>query len=401
VRMQASNGWALLFLCASAVVAQPQPAPTPRPAPTAPSGTVNNAPGMGYPGSTSPFPDTNTLGDRPIFLSGKVVLSDGSPLSDRVKIERVCNGVPRVETYADRKGRFSFEVGRSLELPDASSASGAPDLAGMPRSRGRASPVDRSLFGCELRAAMPGFRSDEIPLSTVQYMDNPDLGTIILHPLVKMDGLTVSVNSALAPKDARKAYEKAHEALLRKDAAEAQKNFEKAVALYPKYSSAWYELGVVNEQGNRVEAARTNFQQAIAAEPKFLQPYARLAWLWLRDSKWQELADETGDWLKLDPANSPEAYYLSSVASLQLQHFDVSEQHARQAIKLDPAGKNKRAHYVLGLALAQQHKFADSANSLRSFLAAAPEAKDAPMIRQQLSQVEEAAKQEAEAAPPQ
>ena len=47
-----------------------------------------------------------------------------------------------------------------------------------------------------------------VSLSNIHYMDNPDIGTIILHRLGKVDGLTVSVVSALAPKDARKAYEK-------------------------------------------------------------------------------------------------------------------------------------------------------------------------------------------------
>jgi tetratricopeptide (TPR) repeat protein len=369
--------------------------------------TTGGSNGRSTPSSTtSPFPDTNGIGPRPIYLSGKVILSDGTPLPDRARIERVCNGAPRLEGYTDRKGRFSIEIGHSLEMPDASSANGIPDsLSGNPGMRGNTRQGqlggDRSLFGCELRASLTGYRSDEFSLSTVQYMDNPEIGTLILHPLAKVDGLTISVTSALAPKDARKAYEKGRDALLKKNPDEAQKNFEKAVEIYPKYSSAWYDLGQLNEQRDHFEEARKDYQQAIVAEPKFLQPYARLSWLWLRDTKWQELADETDRWLKLDPSNTSEAYYLSSIANLQLQHFDIAEKNAREAIKLDPAGKNVRAHYVLGLALAQQHKFADSAESLRAFLAASPQATDAPLVRQQLSQVEAAAKESLVAPPPQ
>jgi len=56
---------------------------------TAPSPTVGASPGRttNTPNNnTSPFPDTTGLGQRPIFISGKVVLSDGTPLPDRVKI---------------------------------------------------------------------------------------------------------------------------------------------------------------------------------------------------------------------------------------------------------------------------------------------------------------------------
>jgi Flp pilus assembly protein TadD len=387
---------ALILLAASVAAAQKagSPATTTSPSPTAgPSaGRTTNTPNN----NTSPFPDTTGLGQRPIFISGKVVLSDGTPLPDRVKIERVCNGTPRVETYTDRKGRFSFEVGRSLEMQDASSSSSLPEGFGGIRSNSPASQMggqERSLWGCELRAALPGYRSDQLSLSNIHYMDNPDVGTIILHALGKVDGLTISVTSALAPKDARKAYEKGMEAASKKNPDEAQKNFEKAVGLYPKYSAAWFELGRVHEQRDHFEEAQKAYQQAIAAEPKYIQPYERLSWLALRDSKWEELGKWTDELLRLDPLNNAESYYLSSIANLQLHHYDVAEKNAREAIKLDPARKNMRTHYVLGLALAQEQQFTASAESLREFLNASPDAKDADLVRKQLSQVEEAARE--------
>jgi len=395
-----------LLMTGAAVAQQPGGAPRSTIPGGVSSGGISGGGVTGAPGNTSPtlpFPDSST-GPRPIFISGKVVLSDGSPLPDRARIERVCSGSPKLEGYTDRKGRFNIEVGHSLEMPDASDANGIPDT--MPGIRGRTPSsrtggLDRFLGGCDLRASLPGYLSDLFSLATIRYMDNPDIGTLLLHPVAKVDGVTISVTSALAPKDARKAYEKAHEALLKKNPDEAQKNFERAVEIYPKYSSAWYELGALNEQRDHFEEARKDYQQSIAAEPKFLQPYGRLAWLWLRDSKWQELADETGQWLKLDPSSSAEAYYLNSAANLQLQHFDVAEKSAREAIKLDKTGKNARAHYVLGLALAQQHKYADAADSLRDFLMASPEAADADVVRKQLSQVEAAAQQPPQAPPPQ
>ena len=37
------------------------------------------------------------------------------------------------------------------------------------------------------------------------------------------------------------------EALRKSKIADAQKNLEKAVELYPQYASAWYELGRIND----------------------------------------------------------------------------------------------------------------------------------------------------------
>src|SRR6266851_945003 len=334
------------------------------------------------PSITTP-PGNNVPEQRPIFISGKVALSDGTAPPDLVKIERVCNGTARVEARTDRKGRFSFELGRSLEFQDASTNGqdgfGGGGFGGSPGLvRGSNSSLrDNNLFGCELRASLPGYRSDSVSLANIHYMDNPDLGTIILHPIAKVDGLTVSATTALAPKDARKAYEKGLEAAAKKNPDEAQKNFEKAVALYPRYAAAWFALGQINEQREHAEEARKAYDQSMAADPKFVPPYERLSFMALKESKWQDLADTTDRMLQLNPYDYPSAYYLSSVANLQLQHLDVAEKNAREAIRLDPLKKNARAHYVLGLILAQKHDFTTSAASLHTFLDADPSAPDA------------------------
>jgi tetratricopeptide (TPR) repeat protein len=375
---------------------------------TAPPPTGSNAGGTPT-RSRTPFPPDSGPGQRPIFISGTVVLSDGLPLTERVKIERVCNGSPRTETYTDKKGHFSFQVGQSLEMPDASSSSGMSgggfgsplgnqrDVGGLSNSA-TGSP-ERQLWGCDLQGALPGFRSDVVSLNNIRYMDNPDIGTIVLHRLANVDGLTISVTSALAPKDAHKAYEKGVAAASKRNAEEAQKNFEKAVELYPKYSEAWFNLGLLQEQRDHVEEARKAYEQAIAAEPKFVRPYERLSWLAVHESKWQELVERTDQWLRLDPANSPDAYYLSSVGNLQTEHIDIAEKNAREAIRMDPAKKNMRTRYVLGLALAQKQEFTAAAEALKMFLDASPDAKDAENVRKQLAQIEEAAAQAKTQAP--
>jgi len=369
---------------------------------TPPPTTGNTVPRSTQPNNntTTPFPDGNNPYQPPIFISGSVVLSDGTPMTDRAKIERVCNGVPIVETETDKKGRFSFEVGHSLELPDASVGSDMTSRAspfgnnanngGM---SGRMGGSDRRLFGCELRAALVGFRTDVIQLDTIHYMDNPNIGTIILHRLAKVDGLTISVVSALAPKDARKAYEKGRDDEAKNKLDDAQKNFEKAVGAYPQYSAAWFELGRIDQQSNRMDEARKAYQQAIAAEPKFILPHEQLSWLALREAKWEELVDMTDKWLVLDSQNSPDAYYLSSIGNLQTQHFDVAEKNAQAAVRMDPGKKNMRARYVLGLALAQKHDFTASAEAIRAYLDATPDAKDKDLVQKQLEQIQAAAQE--------
>ena len=108
--------------------------------PTSPPGGIGQGTST-QPGNTgrNPFPqgqDPNQRQQMPemqrsIFLSGKVMLDDGTPPPEPVTIERVCNGNPRPEGYTDTKGRFSFELGRnSAMMADASTNSGSFDGIG-------------------------------------------------------------------------------------------------------------------------------------------------------------------------------------------------------------------------------------------------------------------------------
>ena len=106
--------------------------------------------------------------NRPILLSGKVLMDDGTPPPESVIIERGCNGVARPEGYTDSKGRFSFQLGQnSAMMPDASTGSdigmagreglgggvgGPGGFGGMNRGIS-----ERDLVGCVIRAELLGF----------------------------------------------------------------------------------------------------------------------------------------------------------------------------------------------------------------------------------------------------
>jgi tetratricopeptide (TPR) repeat protein len=326
------------------------------------------------------------------------VLDDGTVPSEPVRIQRVCSGnLPRPEGYSDGTGRFSIQLGQSNSvLADASEQSsqgfrGGNSLGGIRQS---------DLAGCEIQASLPGFRSDVISLANRRSMDDPDVGTIVLHRIGTVDGLTTSATAALAPKDARKDYEKGLEAVRKNKPDEAQKEFEKAVELYPKYAAAWFELGKVNEQQNQEDAARKAYAKALTADSKYLNPYERLYLMAFKAEKWQELADTTDHVLRINPYDFPSSLYYNAVANLQLKNLDLAEQSARAAVKLDSAHRIPKTGYVLGLILAVKRDFAESARYLRGYLAAAPNAPDADQVRKQLGQVEQLLQTQAQSQPP-
>lgn len=324
-----------------------------------------------------------------MVLTGKVLLDDGSVPPEPVKVERVCFGRPHAEGFTDSKGRFSVTIGQNVDdMPDATEAPTRSEIPGVnPLSGVR----QNQLQNCEMRAVLAGFRSDSISLANRHYMDNPEIGNIVLHRNANVEGLTISATSALAPKDARKAYEKGLEAERKGKRDEAQKDFQKAVDGYPKYAAAWFALGRVYQSRDHLDQAREAYRQSIAADANYIDPYERIYRLDADQGKWREVADTTDKILHLNPYDFPQAYYFNAFAKLQLKQLDAAEKSAREAVKLDTAHQNPRELYVLGIILADKQQFSEAAELLQQYLQLAPNEKDTDKIREQLGEIEKSA----------
>lgn len=337
---------------------------------------------------------------RPIFLSGKVLMDDGSPIPPNVTIQRVCSGVAHAVAYADSKGHFSFQWGQTSGMfMDASESSsgmrgaGSNSGFGGAQSSGGSNPLGADPFGnqmmnCELQASMAGYRSDTVNLFNRNSLDNPNVGNIVLHRLAGVEGASISATSFLAPKDAKKAYDHGLQSLLKNKYDEAGKDFEKAVAAYPKYADAWVNLGKVRLQQKSVEPAREAMLKAVEADPKLVLPYVELGLLSAGQQNWEETSKYMDRATRLDPIDYPNAWYVSAVAYYNLKNFDAAEKSARAALKLDPKHRNPRADYVLGLVLVEKRDYSGAEAQLKSYLSLAPNAPDVDVVKDQLGKLQ-------------
>ena len=139
-----------------------------------------------------------------------------------------------------------------------------------------------------------------------------------------------------------------------------------------------------------------SFEKSLEADAKYLPPYERLAVLALRERNWDEVLDKTDKLLKLNSFDFPQAYYYNALAHLNLNHPELAEKSARQALKQD-AQKFARAYYVLGLALAQKGEFASSVEQLKAYLSSNPNGNENEMVKKQLSDIEKLAAQQTSA----
>ncbi len=364
---------------------------------TAKGQVMGTSPTTGSGGQTSvQATPTGSISARPVYISGKVAIEDGSAASN-ITIERVCGGVAKTVAYSDSNGHFNFQWDdRSMIVTDASDAgSGRKNSGGFGSSQSAgganalaADPFGNRMMNCELRANVPGFTSTSVDLFNRRISDNPDVGTLLLHRIAGIEGSSISVTSMMAPKPAKKAFEHGLQSLLKSKPNDAAKDFEKAVALYPEYADAWVNLGKLRVGQQSIDAAREAFRKAMEADPKVVTPYMELGLLAAKDANWQESCKYLDRAVELDPVDFPQAWYADAVANFNLGRYEAAEKGARAAVKLDPRHVNPRSSYLLALVLIEKPDYAGAAAELATYIKLAPNAPDAREAAAKLAELE-------------
>ncbi len=331
-----------------------------------------------------------------------MAVDDGSPLPGPATIERVCNGVTHAEGYTDTKGNFGIQLGNEQGVfQDATDGVGrGGGMSGMPGMSGGKSGMsggnigqssqDRLLTNCELRARIGGFRSQSIILAGRRAMDDPDVGTILLHREAPGEGSTISITTLQAPKDARKAFEKGLEDIKKNKYAEARTEYEKAVQIDQKFAAAWCELGKMQAGAEDFDMARGSFRMAIQSDPKFPVPYMELSKIAVEQKKWQEVSDLTATAIRLDSFDYPQAFLFNAAAHYNLRETDAAEKSVIEAERLDSRHQYPQIGHLYGLILAQKQDYAGAATHLRDYLKQYPGASDAADVRIQLQKLDQA-----------
>jgi hypothetical protein len=328
-------------------------------------------------------PDTS-LGQK-AFISGKVVLDDGTEISESASVQTICRGRKQTVAHTDSRGGFSFELGDRISAAAAGASSADVDSSGLtPRNTG----TQREWRECEILATLPGFTSQSIDLSTrLTTFESTDIGRLVLHRVGQVEGFTISATSAAAPKDAQKAYAKAQEKERKEKWDEAQQLLTKAVEIYPKYAVAWFDLGRLQIRNNDGVNARHSFEQSIAADSRYTNPYRGLAELELQQKNWPALVTVTGQLLALDPVSFPDAWFRNALGNYFLSNFAAAEKSARQGIKVDDQHRVPQLEHLLGVALAQQHNYSEAALHLQNYLKMATQPSDMQETQKQLAEI--------------
>ena len=186
----------------------------------------------------------------------------------------------------------------------------------------------------------------------------------------------------------RRPTTKGLDAIKKRKFEDAQNNFEKAVEAYPKYATAWYELGMLQSGQGKLDMARSYFDKAVECDSKFVKPYLQISILELQASKWKGLADVTDKLVTLDPFDYPQAFFFNSVANYNLHNWEAAEKSAVAAEHLDTRHAIPKVSHILGMLLAMKKDYAGAAEQFKDVSEVRADAEDAAKVRTQLAEVE-------------
>ncbi|MEE8584681.1 MAG: tetratricopeptide repeat protein [Acidobacteriota bacterium] len=333
-------------------------------------------------------------GARILYISGKVMMEDGTPPPEAMTVDLACNGQVFQQVLTRSKGQFHFELGNRNAFSAIGAVVRGPNTVTLGqtgnsiRSRG----LGRyDLTGCNLRLApLLGYASNTISLGFRGIFDKPNVGNIILQRRQDVEGTTVSLNALSAPKKAKKAYRNARKELGKKKPKldKAAQELDKAVAAFPKFASAWHLMGQVRLRSQDTDGARQAFHNSIEADPNFLSPYIALARMEVESSNWTQALGLTTRLVKLDPY-LPISQYYHGVTTFYSGQLEQSADYLGRLKKSGQAKNFPATHYLLGSIHKQQGDIPSAAREYQLYLErsrADEELKD--KIRRQLSQWE-------------
>jgi tetratricopeptide (TPR) repeat protein len=339
----------------------------------------------------SPLPAQQAGGTYQV--TGRVVMENGSPVPDAVSVELICNGRMRTRVRPYTNGDFTLALeddgqpAADITTPRDLSGGRSVPFSGMAAQATAGEDMGRfDLSGCELRASLPGYQSNQIALGPRRRLDKSVVGQLVLRPAFSPDGPVFTANTLAAPPQARMALMEAWKLLQNEkpDHRRAVRELERAIKAYQQFSAAWHLLGVTRLAMKDEVGARAAFNESIEADPTYVEPYIELATMAARQDQWLESATLIARAQQINP-DIPYANYLSASAHFHLGQIDIAEKSALAVFNTSDLERYPLIHYLLGAIAAQRGDFEKAAFRFHQFLQTRPDPAVAASVQEVLA----------------
>jgi len=295
-------------------------------------------------------------------LDVQVSLADGSSLQWAVKVEvSDQSGTPIAEAYTThQQGVAEF----SRNFPD-----------GLFRITVSGNGIETTTVGFQIAPT----ESEHREYVRVRLLDKAS-------PSSKADGPLVSVQEMEIPEKARRQFRDGLRAYDNGNIQQAQKDFENAIALYPKYARAHHNLGVLWLKLNDGGKAKQEFTRAIDADPALVPSYGKLAKLLVGERKFSEAERLLRKAASVDPTALDILVMLSSTEYAN-QEYDDALADARKVHRFPGHEQYADVHLVAAEILIKQGKKKDAVSEFEAFQTESPNDPRVPKVRQLAAQL--------------
>ena len=286
-------------------------------------------------------------------IRGRVLLPDGNPINEAVKVTlQVLRGELSM-TYTDQQGQFEFTG------------------------------VAQGQYVLEVEADRE--RRFEVATERVQVFRQASTPvTIYLREKKsdeqKLSAKTISVaeSEQKVPGAAKKEFDRASRAAREGRTQDAIAYLKKAVAIYPDYLMAHNDLGAqLLEQGS-LDEAEQELRAALRIDPKAFNPQLNLGIVLVRQHNFAEALAMLDKALSVGP-DSPAAHLYAGMASSGLDSFERAEKEFKAAHSL--GGKPyAEALFHLGQLYMTKGEREMALNSFETYLREVPNATNAPQV---------------------
>jgi tetratricopeptide (TPR) repeat protein len=247
------------------------------------------------------------LGQQSVRLEGKVRTDSGVTLKSGVRV--------RVET---REGELVAEQPVNSE--------GAFKFDSLPKKE------------CRLIVTADGYEPYREALE-LGYGSTFFIRNISLAPLRKISeagGAAEPRSDSLAPKTAKKEYEKGAGDLAEKNLEGAKTHLENAVREYPCYARAQTDLAAVLEQRHDLTGAEAALKKARECDPDYIDSYIVLGQMLNGQKRFSDSAQVLEEGVRRSPS-SWQFYYQLGVAYYGLAQFVKAEREYQKVMELNPS----------------------------------------------------------------
>jgi Flp pilus assembly protein TadD len=294
-------------------------------------------------------------------IRGRVILPDGRPVSQSVKVTLKVGVGDLTVAYTDQQGLFEFNN------------------------------LNQGNYTLEAEADRE--REFDVATERVQVVKNmPVSVTLMLREKSAKPGerrqagvVSAAELGAKVPAKAAEEFERGSQAAHDGKAAEAVAHFQKAVALHPDYVAARNDLGTQLLALGRLEEAEEQLREAARLDPKAFNPRLNLAIVYVGRGRFVEAAEAAGQALALNPT-SPAARLYAGIAHLGLEDSEKAETELTTAYRLGGAPFGL-AQFHLGQLYLNKGERALALKAFETYLRDMPDAANAEQVKRLIGEL--------------